>query len=227
MAMPITGSSPKRREGAMAAELKLVRTAAEQGLVERFPAVKSSIPGGAQIVIKLRDAAFDVLAKRGLPNRRVEEWKYTDLRGLMREAAPLADKPGPADIAAAFNSGTALPDVNALRLTFVNGHLAAEISDLGALPDGLEITPLGEALASGHPLLKHISPVEGARENVAYALNAAFMTDGAVIRVVAGTALDTPVHLRHLNQGAAPFATATRVLLVVEEGASLTVLETH
>jgi Fe-S cluster assembly protein SufD len=76
----------------MAAELKIIRTPAEQALIERFPAVKASLPGRGEIV-RLRDAAFDLLAKRGLPHRRVEEWKYTDLRALMREAAPLAGKP--------------------------------------------------------------------------------------------------------------------------------------
>jgi Fe-S cluster assembly protein SufD len=209
----------------MAAELKLVRTAAEEALVERFPAAKASLPGNAT-VLRMREAAFDVLAKRGLPHRRVEEWKYTDLRALMREAAPLAEKPAVADVAAAFN-GTALSGVEALRIGFVNGHLAREMSDFDAPLRGVEILPLREALASAHPLLKDMSPVEAARDNAAYALNTAFMTDGAVIRIAAGAAVKKPIHLRFVNQGAAPFSTAVRVLLVVEAGASATLLETH
>ena len=31
--------------------------------------------------------------KAGLPHRRVEAWKYTDLRTLLRDAAPLATAP--------------------------------------------------------------------------------------------------------------------------------------
>ena len=40
---------------------------------------------------KPRFARFDAL---GLPHRRIEEWKYTDLRALMREAKPLAGGAG-------------------------------------------------------------------------------------------------------------------------------------
>ena len=210
----------------MAAELKLVRTPAEEALVERFPAVKSSLPGGAA-VLKMREAAFDLLARRGLPNRRVEEWKYTDLRGLMREAAPLAAKPTAAEMAAAFNSAAALANVEALRIGFVNGHLAGELSDLDSARAGLEIVPLGDGLSAAHPLMKEMGPVDAARDNAAYALNTAFMNDGVAIRIAAGTIVDQPIHLRFVNQGSAAFATAARVLVVVEAGASVTLLETH
>ncbi|HEX8167846.1 MAG TPA: Fe-S cluster assembly protein SufD [Beijerinckiaceae bacterium] len=207
----------------MAAELKVVRTAAEEALVRRFPAVKASLPGGAEVV-RLRDAAFDLIRTRGLPHRRVEEWKYTDLRALMREAAPLSEKPDAAAVAAAFNGARAFAGLEALRLTFVNGHFAPEMSD-AERPAGIEVAPLDDALASGHPLLASLAPVEAARDNAAYALNAAFMNDGAVIGVAAGH--EATLHLRFVNDGASAFATATRVLVVVEEGASLTLVESH
>src|SRR5918996_865788 len=140
MAMPTTDNRTRLRELVMAAELKLVRTAAEEALVARFPAAKTLLPGNAT-VLKMREAAFDLIAKRGLPHRRVEEWKYTDLRGLMREAAPLAEKPTPTDVAAAFNSATAFSGVEALRIGFVNGHLARDMSDFAALPVGVEDLP--------------------------------------------------------------------------------------
>ncbi len=93
-----------------------------------------------------------------------------------------------------------------------------EASDLDALPDGVEVVPLAEALASGHPLLAQISPVAPARDNAVYQLNAAFMTDGVVIRVAPGAAVETPVHLRFVTPGRHAVATATRVLVVVEDG---------
>src|SRR3954447_5776544 len=212
-------------EGGMAAELKIVRTPAEEALTQRFPALKGALPGDAK-VLRLREAAFDLIARRGLPHRRVEEWKYTDLRALMREAAPFAEKPSSAEIAAAFNGARAFAKVDALRLTLVNGHFVPELSDLQA-PAGVEIVPLGEGLAAGHPLLASLGPVEAARENAAYALNTAFMNDGLLIRVAAGTEVETLLHLRFVNDGSAAFATATRVLAVVEEGASITLIESH
>jgi Fe-S cluster assembly protein SufD len=221
--MPITASSGPR--DAMAAELKVIRTAAEQALIERFPAVKGSLPGKGEVV-RLRDAAFDVLTKRGLPHRRVEEWKYTDLRALMREAAPPAERPAPEAVAVALAGAIAFADADAVRIGFVNGHFAPEASD-PEVPAGVEVVGLPQALAAGHPLLKELGGIEPARQNAAYAINTAFMNDGAVIRIAAGTQLGQPLHLRFVNSGARAFSTATRLLVVVEEGASVTLIESH
>ena len=209
----------------MAAELKIVRTPAEEALNERFPALKASLPGGANIV-RLREAAFERVARRGLPNRRVEEWKYTDLRALMYEAPPLAEKPSADDVAMALANAEAFADLTVARVTLVNGHFASAASDAEP-PAGVDVIPLAEALAANHPLLGSLGPVEAARENAAYALNTAFMNDGVVVRVAADTQVERPLHLRFVTTGAAAVATATRVLVLVEEGASLTLIESH
>src|ERR671911_468715 len=47
------------------------------------------------------DRAFPVWAERGLPHRRVEEFKYTDLRAALREAAPFAPRPDTGEAVAA------------------------------------------------------------------------------------------------------------------------------
>jgi Fe-S cluster assembly protein SufD len=111
-------------------------------------------------------------------------------------------------------------------VTLVNGHFGPDASGPQP-PAGVEILPFAAALAADHPLLRALGLVEAARENAAYALNAAFMNDGAVIRVAAGTAVADPIHLRFVNAADAAFATATRVLVVVEEGASVTLIESH
>lgn len=211
----------------MAAELKLIRTAGEEALIERFPALKTSLPGGAA-VLKMRESAFDLLSRRGLPHRRVEEWKYTDLRALMREAAPPAAPLASAEASAAIERATAFGAIEALRITLVNGHVAQVDSDPAKVPAGLEILPLGLALSSNHELLAQMGAVvPGAGDNGAYALNTAFMADGAVIRVAAGASIETPIHLRFVNTGAVAFSTATRVLVAVGEGASVTLIESH
>jgi Fe-S cluster assembly protein SufD len=198
----------------------MIKTAAETGLANLFAITKSLLPGDAAS----REDAFRRFAERGLPHRRVEDWKYTDLRAFLREAAPFAGKPSEAEIASALALDGPFASIDAIEVVIVNGHLVRIAS---GLPEGLEIAPMREALASGHPLLARIGAVGHAHDNAAYALNAAFMSDGAVIRVAAGATIERPIHLRFVNTGSTPFATATRVLLHVEVGASVTVLETH
>src|ERR1700745_4051699 len=112
----------------MSAEVRPIKTAAEQALAEAFAARKPALardPLAAQ-----REAAFGRFAAEGLPHRRVEDWKYTDLRALMREAKPLAGPPDAAGIARAKNAGGLLRGVEARRIVLVDGGVAAGLSDL-------------------------------------------------------------------------------------------------
>ena len=74
------------------ADLKVIKTAAEEGLAEAFAGARATLPGEASVK-SLRDSAFRTFEAKGLPHRRVETWKYTDLRALMRDAKPLAPLP--------------------------------------------------------------------------------------------------------------------------------------
>ena len=64
-------------------------------------------------------------------------------------------------------------------------------------------------------------------DDVAVALNTAFMGDGAVIRVAAGATLARPLHLVFVNSGERPAAVFTRSLVVIEQGARAMLVESH
>ncbi len=188
-----------------------IKSAAETALDSAFERLAGVLPGaGAE-----RRAAFARYAERGLPHRRVEEWKYTDLRAAMREAAPLAERP------ASVPAGTI--DLGAPRFVIANGHV---VSAPEKLPDGMTATPLREALTGGHPALSALGDPLAAG-NAAVDLNTAFMTDGLIVEVASDRSMDSPVHIAFHNTGDAPFATAARVLVRVGAGASVTLLETH
>jgi Fe-S cluster assembly protein SufD len=217
--MPITRT--RREDGAMTL-VTPIKTAAELALGDAFVAARDHLPG-AGVFADLRRAAFASFTETGLPHRRVEAWKYTDLRALMREAKPLAGLPSPADITAARGAMRAFADVAARRLVFVNGAFVPAASDLADLEPGLAIVPMAEALAGSHPMVRErlgkLTPKEA---NAALALNTAFMGDGAVIHVAPGAAVYRPIHLAFLHTGAAN-AAFTRSLVVAEEGAKVTI----
>src|SRR5215467_9766843 len=144
--MPSTRS--RWRETAMNAEVRPIKTAAETALAQSFAAVKRALPG-AGAVGALREDAFRRFETEGLPHRRVEDWKYTDLRALMREAKPLGGPPDAAGIARAKNAGAALAQVKARRIVLVDGAFVPQLSDLAALEPGLTIASMAQALAAG------------------------------------------------------------------------------
>jgi len=203
------------------ADVTLMKTPAETALVQAFESAKTALPGNGES----RAQAFEQFPQRGLPHRRVEEFKYTDLRALLREVAPFAGVPSADEAKAALANVKALAGIEALQVPFVNGHFVRGAVDFHALPENVEIVPLAEALANGHEWLSRLSPVPWANDNPVYQLNTSFMADGVMIRV-AGP-VEMPVHLRFVTAASSAVATATRILVVVEEGASVTLLETH
>jgi Fe-S cluster assembly protein SufD len=209
----------------VSAEVAIIKTAAETALAQEFSQARGRLPGDGAIAAR-RDAAFGVFAKEGLPHRRIEEWKYTDLRALMREAKPLASPPDAAAKASAKNAGALLGDLEARRLVFVEGSFVPELSETANLESGLTVRSLAKALTGGDPLLdSHLGKLAPASD-VAVALNTALMGDGAVIRIAAGSTIERPLHLLFVASGK-PAASFVRSLVVVEEGARAMLIESH
>lgn len=210
----------------MNAEIRPIRTAAEQGLADAFVRAKASLPGAGPVAA-LRETAFSEFEARGLPHRRVEEWKYTDLRALMRDAKPLALPPDAAARERAKAADTLVGDIDRRRIVFVDGVFAPDLSDLAGLEDGLAIRSMADALAQGDPLIAdHLGKV-AATDDVAVALNTAFMGDGVVIRIAEGIIVEHPIHLEFINVGVTPAASFVRSLVVVERGARAMLMESH
>ncbi len=207
------------------AEVKVIKTAAESALAQEFLQARGRLPGDGAVAAA-RVAAFDVFARQGLPHRRVEDWKYTDLRALMHEARPLAGPPDAAAKARAKTAGTMLGDVESRRLTFIDGAFVPELSDTAALEEGLVVGSLADALAAGDPALLEKLGKLAPSGDVAVALNTAFMGDGALIRIGAGAVIERPLHLI-FAAGGGPTASFTRSLVLVEPGARVMLIESH
>jgi Fe-S cluster assembly protein SufD len=226
-----------RRRDAMTAEITPIKTAAESGLAAAFAALRGRLPDGA--VAARREAAFRRFEAQGLPHRRVEEWKYTDLRVLMRDAKPLAGAPDAGARARAKAAGGVFAMIGARRVVFVDGAFAPELSDLAALEPGLKISSLADALSRGDPPpLPPLRAGEGreterlaaagpAAGDVAYELNTAFMGDGAIVEVGAGAEIARPLHLVFFYGAQRSAAVFSRSLVIVGAGAGLTLLESH
>lgn len=205
------------------AELTIVKTEAEKGLAEAFDAAKAKLPGTGPVAA-MREAAFRQFQAEGLPNRRVEEYKYTDLRALMPDAKPLAPPPGKAAIEAARAPST-FDELGAITLTLVNGTLVPELSDLGLRESGLTIVPLSKALAEGYPAAALVGKVAAGNRDVMVALNTAFLSDGVIIEIAEGAAIDRPILVRNVFNDSAASATFTRLVLAVGKGARAHLIE--
>jgi Fe-S cluster assembly protein SufD len=138
----------------------------------------------------------------GLPTRRQESWRYTDLRALQLNPFPPARQAGsvsPETLAPWRLAG------ETHRLVFVDGHFAPALSAIGALPKGATLAPVSEILGKRPDLLEAAFDAgDDAATQPFAALNAAIFTDGFVLALDAGVALEKPVEIIHwVGAGAA------------------------
>ncbi|MGA3303859.1 MAG: SufD family Fe-S cluster assembly protein [Methylovirgula sp.] len=209
----------------MSAPIVPPRNPVEVALAEAYSAAKPRLPGTAAVA-KLRQAAFDVFAKAGLPHRRIETWHYTDLRNLMREALPLAPAPS-AEALASLGKDMRAKGLPPQSLVLVDGIFAKELS--APLPAGVKVSSLASALVEGRKdviaaLSAGWAGPKDSNDSIV-ALNAALMQDGVVIEIAPGTKLEAPIHLIYATASATPTARFSRSLLLVGAGASVVLSE--
>jgi Fe-S cluster assembly protein SufD len=203
------------------AEVKMMRTAAETQYADAL----GNLPATGAIR-DLRAKALSDFIEKGLPHRRVEEWKYTDLRVLMREMAPLAKEPDAAAIAEA-KKNSVLTNIGAREIVFVNGTFAAGLSSLNGLEKGLQILPLSDALVKDPMLTQMLAGLNPSKYDAVYALNTAALNEGIVIEVARGVEVTKPIHVRHIVTGTSPVSVFGRVVVKVGKKSRATIVQSH
>jgi Fe-S cluster assembly protein SufD len=203
----------------MNAEVSAIKTPAEQGLALAYADARGTLPG-TSAVGALREDAFHKFEAGGLPHRRVEQWKYTDLRALMRDAKPLAGANDPDWTEE--NVSTMLSGVDAVLLPIVNGRYAPEWRDNGQFDPGITVLELFAFL--GESLVYRQGQVPGS-DDPAFGLNTVFMSGGVALRIKHGPETRKPIHIAHVFSGKAAAAMYPRSVVIVEPGAHVTLVE--
>jgi len=184
-----------------------IRTGAD-GFLARYAALRDRLPGD----IAARDTAADAFRRAGLPGRRVEAWKYTDLRPI---AGATFQQPLGLDGDCRELLARA-PQIDAPRLVFIDGRFRA---DLSILPTLGSFSRFGDQPEFGDPAHAESEPLT--------ALNTMLAEDGALISVAPG--LDGGlIHLISLatNNAGVPADFHPRHVIRLATGAKLTLLET-
>jgi Fe-S cluster assembly protein SufD len=184
-------------------------------LQEDFARNRGSLPGaGLAWLDARRRTAIDAFAATGLPTRRVEAWKYTDLaNALESELKPAAPFHGTFAEEAAF----AAPDAH---LLLVNGFLHR-----ARAANGLDIVDLG-ALARNTPdwVKDNLGLMAASRDQPLGAASLALMRGGVAVKIRERATLHLDFLTPPPERGA---VSHSRVLIVLEEGAHLSLLESH
>lgn len=200
---------------------------AAANFVKAFETAGRELPGAEGWLARRREQAIKAFADSGLPHRRLEDWKYTDLRqALGRAAFAPAPRHQGAVVLPETHAAVAFAPLDAHRIVFVNGRLHETLSQAARLPKGVELHRLADVVGEHWAKALIDRRMDEARqaENIVE-LNTALMADGMALRIRKGVALDKPLHLVFVAAEAG--ASHTRNLVLLEEGAEATILESH
>lgn len=176
-------------------------------------------------IAQLQREALGRFLELGVPSRRDEAWRFTNLSKIAATPYTPAEEPG----AGATVPQMASTRMDAYRAVLVDGFLVRELSNLDDLPAGAEIIGLAEAFAIHRDELRdHLGQHAGWHERPFVALNTARMRDGVLLRIPRRTVLDKPVHIVSIaTERQSPTASFPRVLILAEEQSEVRVVETY
>ena len=175
-----------------------------------------------------RRAGIEKFAELGFPTPRNEDWHFTSVAPIAESVfSPLRGSSGTIEQSALEPFTFAQSDWP--LLVFVNGRYSAALSNLGALVTGVRATDLSTTLRSEpalvEPWLGKLSPLDGRSFS---ALNAAFMSDGAVIHIAPDTEAPIPLHVIFVSDSSAAKGVAhLRNLIVAGRHSKATVIESY
>ncbi len=174
-------------------------------------------PHPMQTLATLGSEARDRFEELGFPSRRDEDWRLTSL-------APVTDRPfAKAPKATVATERWNLPE--AVTITFVNDRVVTEVAE-GDLPPGVTVVALSSAAATRPKMLeRYLGTLASFDDQPFVALNTAQGLEGALIHLAPGANLDRPVNIIYAATGD-DIVTYPRTLIIAEEGAKATVVET-
>ena len=172
-----------------------------------------------ELMNAVRDNAFEEYKRQGLPTRKVERYKYTDVAkafshdyglNLSRIAIPV----NPQD---AFKCD--VPNLST-QLSFV------ENDELMQREAASPYVYSFKAFAEAHPELakKHYASLANPAADAVTALNTCLVQEGVVVYVPKNTRVDKPIQIVNLLRSGVDMMVNRRLLVILEESADATLL---
>ena len=176
---------------------------------------------------KHRREAIDVFENQGFPTRKLEDWKYTSLRGLTKESFSVFPKK---EVSLKLDNvrDYILQDVDTYKIVFVDGVYNSYLSE--TTHDGVDVCLLSAALSKSKfsPIIKKYFNTATTKDDSLTALNTAFTCEGAYIYVPRNKVVEKPVQIIHFSTGKNPnLLLQPRNLIVLDKNSEIQIIERH
>ncbi len=162
-------------------------------------------------LMTLQQEALEQLLAQGLPNTRVEDWKYTNLKPLTKKLFTI--QPASEQL-----SNITLP-ANAQTLVFNNGHFQQSLSSLENTKS-ISYHVLSQDTLDIKPDFTH------ELDDIVATLNTALLTDGLILTIKENSIIDTPIHIYHINTAEQGMSHLNHHI-ILEKNSEATIVEHH
>lgn len=175
---------------------------------------------------QVRRAALNQFDLLGFPTIRHEEWKYSNVAALLKEAFELD---GTSELTTDDLTPLQIPNLDGNIISFVNGRYKPELSRLVSPAEQVRITTFAESLKADPDFIgSHFARYADYQDNAFTALNTALASDGIVVRVPDNTTVEQPIILRFITDARDKnIASQPRNLVIVGRNAEVTMAESY
>jgi Fe-S cluster assembly protein SufD len=172
-----------------------------------------------------REAAFEKFKELGIPTKKNEAYKYTNLNIFFDHDYKSYFMPVTSDFVKAEEFRCDVTDLDAQGIVWLNGFYPTINEKLRQLPSGVWIGSLNEAAVKfSDKIEKHYGKYARSESDGLVYLNTAMAYDGVFIYVPEGVTLSKPVQVVNLVQSDEDMFNQHRNLIIVEKNADFSVI---
>lgn len=183
---------------------------------------RSALDPAMDFIAGLRTSAESILADLPAPLTKHEEWRFTNLKSVYRQDFEEVE---PKDTSILLEKIT-IPESQGSHISFVNGTIDADLTDLSAIESSVKIISFSKAFpADREAILKHLNVHMSLEDDAFLRLNAALLSDGIWINIPKDVVVDHPIHIRFFNASKTVNASAPRVLVTAGIHSKVVIIE--
>lgn len=171
--------------------------------------------------------------KQAFPTRKTESWKYTSLRDLGSQNYLNFAEPRSTDDNLGLAELYQIPDLDGIKVVFVNGYFCAQLSNLDenfsddSADPAVSMCVFSKASqAQKKDITTHLNTIVEGNSHPFALLNTSCTSEGVFVRVHKNKVQKQPIHIVSVSTAqSSSFTVNQRALIVLEEGSQATVVE--
>ncbi|WP_018109157.1 Fe-S cluster assembly protein SufD [Bacteroides propionicifaciens] len=179
----------------------------------------------SEIINGLRTDAMLNFKKLGLPSRKLEKYKYTDVQKYFEGDFLTNFDRKPINYEPSEVFKCEVPNLNTVQAFLLNDSFYPTIDKKELLPKGVTVGSLSQmADRFIEWFAKYYGKIANTREDALVALNTALVQDGVFIYIPKNTVVDVPIQLINILSGDQSTLVNRRLLIMAEENAQVNIL---